>query len=137
MKTSMRHAFEQGVARSDRTGTAPARASSSATQCASTRRVVSMYLQNIDRDSLEQVFACFGITSPVVPAPRCFGYLNELVEKRRAVSHGRSGAEEAGRGYRSEELLRRLDAVLVVVAHLESKFATYISQRMYLAAVHR
>ena len=105
--------------------------------CAIDDTVLSMYLQNIDRDSLEQVFACFGITSPVVPAPRCFGYLNELVEKRRAVSHGRSGAEEAGRGYRSEELLRRLDAVLDVVAHLESTFATYISQRMYLAAVHR
>ncbi len=99
--------------------------------------LLSMHLQNIGRKSLEQVFSCFGITDPVVPTPRYFGYLDELVEKRRAVSHGRTGAEDAGRRYRSGELLQRLDAVIDVVAHLETTFATYVSQRRYLAAAHR
>lgn len=99
--------------------------------------MLSMYLQNINRDSLEQVFACFGISTPVVPSSRHLGYIDELVEKRRAVSHGRSGAEEVGRAYRSAELLQRLDAVLDVVAHLKNTFTIYVSQRMYLAALHR
>lgn len=99
--------------------------------------VLSMYLQNIDRESLEQIFACFGIRTPVVPTPRYFGYLDELVEKRRAVSHGRSGAEEVGRAYRSAELLQRLDAVVDVVAHLESTFTTYVTRRLYVAVAHR
>jgi hypothetical protein len=105
--------------------------------CVINDSVLSMYLQNIGRDSLEQVFSCFGITAQIVPMPRYFGYLDELVEKRRAVSHGRTRAEDAGRGYRSAELLKRLDAVTDVVAHLENTFTTYVSERMYIAAAHR
>lgn len=99
--------------------------------------MLSMYLQNIDRQSLEKVFCCFGIAAPVVPLQRHFGYLDELVEKRRAVSHGRSSAEDAGRSYRSAELLQRLDAVVAVVAHLESTFSEYVARRMFVAEAHR
>lgn len=105
--------------------------------CVINDAVLSMYLQNIGRESLEQVFSCFGINDPVVPTPRHFGYLDELVEKRRAVSHGRTGAEEAGRGYRSGELLQRFNAVIDVVTHLQNTFSTYVSQRKYVAAAHR
>ena len=99
--------------------------------------ILAMYLQNIGRESLEQVFRCFGIMQSVVPSSRQSGYLDELVEKRRAVSHGRSSAEEVGRAFRSPELSLRITAVTEVIGHLQGVFTTYIDQKMFVADPYR
>jgi RiboL-PSP-HEPN len=105
--------------------------------CSINDGVLAMYLQNIWPHSIEQVFACLGVSAPPVPSGRHIGYLNELVEKRNAVSHGRASATEVGRRYRSPELLTRQDAVAEVVTHVEAALASYLEAKLYVADGHR
>ena len=109
----------------------------SSDRCAINDVVLSIYLQNIWHASLLQVFSCLGIREQVVPSNRHIGYVDELVDKRNAIAHGREAAADVGRRFRSSELLVRLDAVAEVVAHLEASLTTYLDQKLYIADSHR
>jgi len=45
---------------------------------------------------LETIWQILGITSPIVPAPPLRGRIQEVVENRNAISHGRMTAEQVG-----------------------------------------
>jgi hypothetical protein len=60
---------------------------------------------------LVTVWAVLGIAQPTVPENRLLGRIEELVENRNAVSHGRRTAGEVGRGYSRSDIDTRIDDV--------------------------
>lgn len=67
---------------------------------------------------LRTIWSLFGIAEPVVPELRHLGRIEELVENRNAISHGRRTAEEIGRRYSRAELESRIDDVQVIALHI-------------------
>ena len=60
---------------------------------------------------LETIWAVFGLTVPVVPEPRLKLRIEELVENRNAIAHGRRTADEVGGRYSSLEIGKRIDDI--------------------------
>jgi hypothetical protein len=60
---------------------------------------------------LETIWAVFGLTVPVVPELRLLGRIEELVENRNAIAHGRRTAVEVGGRYSALEIEKRIDDV--------------------------
>lgn len=67
---------------------------------------------------LETIWAIFGITVPVVPETRLIGRIDELVENRNAIAHGRRTSEEVGGRYSTSELQKRVDDVEIIAIYL-------------------
>ena len=48
---------------------------------------------------LQTIWSVFGVSAPIVPEPRLLGRIEELLENRNAIAHGRRTASEVGRSY--------------------------------------
>lgn len=57
---------------------------------------------------LATIWQVLGIASPVVPDGRFVGRINELVENRNAIAHGRRTAREVGGRYTISEMEKRI-----------------------------
>ena len=79
--------------------------------------VFGAFLQNVHPETIAELFSCFCITAPAMSENSHIGYLKELVEKRNAVSHGRTTASEAGEGKTSTELESLMNAVYAVTLY--------------------
>ena len=73
--------------------------------------IFGLYLQNVWIERLDALFNCLNIHLPVVPDPSFRLYIDELVERRNAVAHGRISALGIGAARRSPELVIRFNAV--------------------------
>lgn len=96
-----------------------------------------MYLQNVKRPVLEQLFECLDLPGAVVPANECFGYLQEVVDGRNAVAHGRSSAMEQGRRHRCSELMLRHAAISEICRHVLEVFEAYVAGFLFISPEHR
>ena len=105
--------------------------------CAISDTVFSTYLQNVWLASLEQIFICFCIQDPVVPDQRLGLFVNEIVEKRNTVAHGRDTPSNVGRGTRSSDLKIRLDAITQVIEHVFVCFEKALGDHAFIAGTHR
>ena len=99
--------------------------------------VFYQFLQNIRVASLEQVFDCLGVSASPVPDPRFRGYLDEVVEKRNQVAHGRESPYDAASGMRSPELERRLEAISKTCDHVFDSFEAHLASKAYVQQPHR
>lgn len=95
--------------------------------CSPNEAVLGYDLQNIWCETLEFVFKCFSISDPVVPDPRFRPFIDEIVNKRNAVAHGRETAARVGRGTRSPDLELRFQAVVDTCNYLLDRFDLYIA----------
>jgi hypothetical protein len=59
------------------------------------------------------------------------GGLEEVTEKRMAISHGRESAADVGRRYSFDDLARRHAAVDLVCGHIVQSFETYLASEHY------
>lgn len=69
---------------------------------------------------LNTIWRVFGIDKPIVPEMIHLGRIEELVENRNAISHGRKTAEEVGRRYSIAELEKRIDDVFALAKYIIS-----------------
>ena len=53
---------------------------------------------------LQTIWGVFGLDVPVLPEPRLIGRIEELVENRNAIAHGRRTPEEVGGRYSASEM---------------------------------
>lgn len=106
-------------------------------ECVLNDLVFGDHLQNVWLISLTQVFHCLNIPNPVVPDPRFGLFINEIVEKRNAVAHGRESPADVGRGTRSPDLQKRLDAITTVVQHIFDSYEQALSTYSFVAPQHR
>lgn len=88
-------------------------------------------LGNIWCASLDQVFEAFGLAAPSVYDPRAKPYIDEVVERRNAVAHGRESAADVGSRYTTSSLRVRLEALERQKDYLISRFEPILKDELY------
>ena len=96
-----------------------------------------LYLQNVWVEKLETLFASLSIDQPVVPDPSYRLYVDELVDRRNGIAHGRFSAVGIGGAFRSAELNTRLSAISATCTHILDCFEQHHAGRAFLLANHR
>ncbi|MCC6340866.1 MAG: hypothetical protein IT166_01635 [Bryobacterales bacterium] len=72
------------------------------------------------------------IKDPVVPRPPLMGRIDELVENRNNVAHGRESAVAIGGRYSVPDLRKRYDDVHEVCTYLLQVLAKYLTDKQYI-----
>jgi len=88
-------------------------------------------LQNIWFDTIQEVLISFGIPALVVD-PRVQFTVNEIVDKRNAVAHGRESALFIGERHRMDILRLKTNDIQLVIDMFIDSFESYILNHEYL-----
>ena len=94
-------------------------------------------LQNAWTAAIEKTFKIFGVSSPALFDPKVRQYIDELVEKRNAVAHGRESAAVVGQGYTTSRLQNLTDQINSQTQYFFSVFEDYISGKEFVKPRHR
>ncbi|MBZ0111194.1 MAG: hypothetical protein K8J08_01905 [Thermoanaerobaculia bacterium] len=75
---------------------------------------------------LYTLWSVFGVSGPIVPSPRFLGRIEELVENRNAISHGRRTAHDVGRGYSRGDIEARIDDTRAICVHVVGTLQSHV-----------
>lgn len=67
---------------------------------------------------LHTIWQVLGVAGPVVPEPRLLGRIEEIVENRNAITHGRRTADDVGRGYSRLDIEERFNDLRNICEHV-------------------
>lgn len=96
----------------------------------------SMKLQNIWAKTIEEVLMSFGIkTLQLMLSERLA--INEIVDNRNKVAHGRETAVTIGERHRADVLRKRLDTSQLLVSKIVDVFEEFYTKKAYLKPVAR
>lgn len=90
----------------------------------------SKLLQNVWAKSLDEVSGSLGIPSFLTKDERII--VDELVEKRNAVAHGRESAATIGQRYRVNDLRKRLQDIQALIIKIIDRLEVYFKDREFL-----
>jgi hypothetical protein len=107
------------------------------TSCALNDTLFHDQIENVWYATLSNIFEYLCIPVPAVPDNRMRGYIDEIVNNRNAVAHGRLSPQTVGRLTTSAELAKRLDAITEVINHVVTSFDSYLTNREFVAIPHR
>lgn len=93
--------------------------------------VFSENLQNIWYKTIQETIRSFGATSISVE-PRVRLTIDELVEKRNAVAHGRQTPVSVGERHRVDVLRTKAQEIQLVVEQFISTFEDYVRNKKYI-----
>jgi hypothetical protein len=93
--------------------------------------IFANYLQNVWTSTIEEVMKSFGITGFEID-PRVRATINELVEKRNAVAHGRESATAVGERFRTDMLRIKMNTITDFSYKLIDSFELYYSNKTFL-----
>ncbi|TGM35615.1 hypothetical protein EHQ75_16950 [Leptospira levettii] len=91
------------------------------------------FVQNIWFATIEEIFLCFGLSTSILTISHRV-LINEIVDNRNSISHGRKPTIEIGEKYTAAELKTKYDNVLLFLETIISKFKTFIEQEEYIKA---
>lgn len=97
--------------------------------------VFSESLQNIWYKTLQEAIRSFG-ASPIPVDPRVRLTIDEVVEKRNAVAHGRETPVSVGERHRVEILRTKAQEIQLVVEQFISTFEDYVINKKYIDSVY-
>jgi hypothetical protein len=83
---------------------------------------------------LKTVWRLMGIPFAVVPEPRLIGRIDELVENRNAVAHGRRTPEDVGRAYSWQDIGSRIVDVKSICEYVHGTLLNHYSSGGLVAA---
>ena len=83
------------------------------------------------------MFDTLALDGPIVPDPSFRPYVDELVEFRNGVAHGRYSALGLGSARRADELLVRHDAISATCSHILDSLEQHYLARGIVAASFR
>lgn len=83
-------------------------------------------------EHLQSIWHTFCIRDPVVPRPEIIGRLEELVEHRNAIAHGRESPATIGGRFTLNELRGRHADISELCTHIIQTFEGYLAKRHYL-----
>lgn len=83
---------------------------------------------------LRTIWTLFGMASPEVPDNRLIGRIDELVELRNGIAHGRLRAEEVGRRFSLNDLQDRFVDTGEICRHVLSELEAHVSDPAALRA---
>lgn len=109
----------------------------SSDECMLSDGIMCDYLQNIWYKTFVTLFQCFSISQSAVGDSRHIFYIDELVEKRNAIAHGRMSPIEASAGMRSNDLELRFIEITNVITYMYDCFDNFVTNREFVAAAHR
>jgi hypothetical protein len=58
---------------------------------------------------LQTIWSIFGLAGPILPENKLIGRIDELVENRNAIAHGRRTADDVGSGFSLDDMEQRTD----------------------------
>lgn len=93
--------------------------------------IFSSNLQNVWYKTIEEISLCFGIDS-LNTSPRVRATINEIVDKRNAVAHGRENAADVGGRFRSSEIRIKYDEISNFAYQLIDLYDDYFNHKNYL-----
>ncbi len=93
--------------------------------------IFSENLQNIWYKTLQETIRSFGATQILI-APRVILTINEVVEKRNAVAHGRETPVAVGERHRSDILRTKAQEIHMVVEQFVHTFEDYVLNKKYI-----
>lgn len=99
--------------------------------------VFSEELQNIWVKTISELFDCLGIDALPLPDMAYAGHIDEIVDKRNAVAHGRKSASEVAAGNRSPVLKRNWEIVSETIEHIFTTLSDYLDSYQFVAAPAR
>lgn len=93
--------------------------------------IFSQNLQNIWYKTIQDTIRSFGAT-PILVEPRVRLTIDEVVDKRNAVAHGRETAIVVGERHRCNVLRTKTQEIQMVVEQIISTFEEYIANYKFL-----
>jgi hypothetical protein len=93
--------------------------------------IFSYRLQNVWAETLDEVLSAFGVEDFII-TPRDRTAINEVVEKRNAVAHGRESAVDIGERFRSDRLRERLFTVETVCSALIDHMQLFFEGKKFI-----
>jgi sulfur transfer complex TusBCD TusB component (DsrH family) len=93
--------------------------------------VFAAELQNVWCSTLREIFAIFGIEEDIVPQARYIGYIDEIVDKRNSVAHGRETPSVVGASLVLHDLEVRYQAIYETTIHIMDVFKQYVIIRKF------
>jgi RiboL-PSP-HEPN len=94
-------------------------------------------LQNAWANTIQKMFYVFGIMQPALYNPRVKQYINEVVDKRNAVAHGRESAATTGQAYTTGSLQNLNDQLSKQTQYIFSVFENHISAKAFVKVAHQ
>ena len=83
---------------------------------------------------LRTIWKIFSVSVPVVSKPHLIGRIEELVENRNAISHGRRTPEEVGGRYSWQEIASRVNDTDAIASHVVSSLESHVQSGGLFAA---
>ncbi len=96
-----------------------------------TETALSRTLQNIWFSTIEEIVKIFGIEN-ISFSPREIATINEIVEKRNAVAHGRDSAMNIGERHGADVLRTKMDIAVGVIQSLHEALRLMYENKSYL-----
>jgi len=83
---------------------------------------------------LETIWSLFGIATPIVATPRHRGRIEEMVEHRNAIAHGRESPDAIGRRFSEADIQSRINDTEALCAHVIDTLEIHCSNPANLRA---
>ncbi|WP_067219742.1 MAE_28990/MAE_18760 family HEPN-like nuclease [Marinomonas gallaica] len=97
--------------------------------------VLAENLQNVWYKTLVETIKSFG-ADPINVDPRIRATIDEVVNNRNAVAHGRETPVLVGERHRAEILRRKTQDIQTVIEQFISTFEDYVNNRKYINPLH-
>lgn len=81
---------------------------------------------------LRTIWRVFGIDEPIVAEMKHLGRIDELVENRNAIAHGRITAEDIGKRYSSSDITKRVDDIELICSHILDTLRSHFTKSGFL-----
>jgi hypothetical protein len=92
-------------------------------------------LQNVWSKTIHEIIRCFG-APPIVIEPRIKLTIDEVVDKRNAVAHGRETPIAVGERHRSNILRSKTQEIQQVVEQFISAFELFVQNKSYINPIY-
>jgi hypothetical protein len=94
-------------------------------------------LENVWAHTIAKMFNVFGITLQPLYDPKVRQYINQVVEKRNAVAHGREAASAVGQAYTTGDLQNLLDELSRQAQYIFAAFEGHITAKAFVKLAHQ
>ena len=81
------------------------------------------------RSQLQSIWEIFGVTCSIVPSGRMYPLIDELVENRNAIAHGRRTPDDVGRGYSETDIDKKIQETRNLCVHIVDSLAIHCSRK--------
>nr|CDQ34864.1 hypothetical protein BN993_04331 [Virgibacillus halodenitrificans] len=98
--------------------------------------IFSSNLQNVWPKTLDELLKCFGMPGFQLSQSESLA-LNEVVDKRNAVAHGRLSASSVGEGHNTEVLSQRYVTIRQVIIRFIDELEDYIDNKLFIDPSYR